>query len=244
VLPHDVVIAMPRLWRCGPRRYTTFVNTFGEWVTRDGLPAFAYRAEVQRGHDPASTAGPSHQLLVGNRCIQICATADGTTGLWDERYGGRWLTLGDPSGTGTSTITEANGQRWGSARDAWPAGAPPVRTFGPTWFEVACERAGLALERMTLCPEGESPWVVPGGSSRPGGMPMQLNEARTRSELIDQQHSTHPLGSMIIALLPHTFIRFDSIRTGETLLHASRLEGGCSRLWGRLPGLLLPPARR
>jgi hypothetical protein len=30
---------------------------------------------------------------------------------------------------------------------------------------------------------------------------------------------------MIIVLLPRTFIRFDSIRTGETLLHASRLEG-------------------
>jgi hypothetical protein len=30
---------------------------------------------------------------------------------------------------------------------------------------------------------------------------------------------------MIIVLLPRTFIRFQSIRTGETLLHASRLEG-------------------
>ena len=30
---------------------------------------------------------------------------------------------------------------------------------------------------------------------------------------------------MIIVLVPRTFIRFESIRTGETLLHASRLEG-------------------
>jgi len=30
---------------------------------------------------------------------------------------------------------------------------------------------------------------------------------------------------MIIVLRPRTFIRFDSIRTGETLLHASRLDG-------------------
>ncbi len=136
------------------------MSAFGEWVTRDGLPAFAYRAGLPRGSDPESTAGPPYQLLAGNRCIQICATADGTMGLWDERHGGRWLTLGDPTGTGTSTITEANGQRWGSARPAWPAGTPPVRTFGPTWFEVACEHDGLALERMTLCPEGESPWVL------------------------------------------------------------------------------------
>ena len=81
-------------------------------------------------------------------------------GLWDERYGGRWLTLGDTSGTGTSVVTEANGQRWGSGRDAWPSGTPPVRTFGPTWYEVACQHDGLGLERMTLCPEGESPWVL------------------------------------------------------------------------------------
>jgi len=81
-------------------------------------------------------------------------------GLWDERHGGRWLTLGDPSGTGTSTITEENGQRWSTEGDAWPSGTPPLRTFGPTWFEVACERDGLALERLTICPEGESPWVL------------------------------------------------------------------------------------
>jgi hypothetical protein len=31
--------------------------------------------------------------------------------------------------------------------------------------------------------------------------------------------------TMIIVLRPRTFIRFDSIRTGETLLHASRLDG-------------------
>jgi hypothetical protein len=30
---------------------------------------------------------------------------------------------------------------------------------------------------------------------------------------------------MIIVLVPRTFIRFQSARTGETLLHASRLEG-------------------
>jgi hypothetical protein len=30
---------------------------------------------------------------------------------------------------------------------------------------------------------------------------------------------------MIIVLHPRTFIRFTSVRTGQTLLHASRLEG-------------------
>src|SRR5437870_5832456 len=29
---------------------------------------------------------------------------------------------------------------------------------------------------------------------------------------------------MLIVLRPHTFIRFDSVRTGEVLLHASRLD--------------------
>jgi len=135
------------------------VSAFGAWVERDGLPAFAYRADP-REPGPAPPPPSPHQLLVGNRCIQLCATADGTVGLWDERYGGRWLTLGDPTGTGASIITEASSERWGSAIGAWPAGAPPVRTFGPTWFEVSCEYRGLALERMTLCPEGESSWVL------------------------------------------------------------------------------------
>jgi hypothetical protein len=127
------------------------VSDFGAWLTRDGLPAFAY---------DATAPDEPHHLLVGNRCIQICASADGTTGLWDERYGGRWLTLGDPTGTGSSTITEANGQRWGSSIAEWPTGAAPVRTFGPTWYEVACQREGLSLERLTICPEGEAPWVL------------------------------------------------------------------------------------
>lgn len=30
---------------------------------------------------------------------------------------------------------------------------------------------------------------------------------------------------MIIVLVPHTFIRFQSIRTGQTMLHANRLPG-------------------
>ncbi len=136
------------------------MSAFGEWITRDGLPAFAYRADPPRTPDPATGEVPAHQLLVGNRSIQLCANADGTTGIWDERYGGRWLTLGDPSGTGTSIITESNGDRWGTERDGWPPGPPPTRTFGPTWFEVACRHNGLSLERLTLCPEGESPWVV------------------------------------------------------------------------------------
>lgn len=111
------------------------MSKFGTWITRDGLPAFAYQA--------AAPADP-HHLLVGNRCIQICANADGTTGLWDERYGGRWLTLGDPYGTGSSS-------------GEWPFGAPPVRTFGPTWFEVVSEHDGLTLERSIICPDGETP---------------------------------------------------------------------------------------
>lgn len=88
--------------------YTPPVSEFGDWVTRDGLPAFAYRSELAPGADPGPVASERHQLLVGNRSIQICVSADGTMGLWDERYGGRWLTLGDASGTGTSVVAEAN----------------------------------------------------------------------------------------------------------------------------------------
>src|SRR5512146_3092727 len=134
------------------------MSSFGHGTTRDALPAFSYTAALRRDAAPDGT--PVGQLLlVGNRCIQLAASADGTTGLWDERYGGRWLTLGDPSGTGMSIITEGSGERWATAADAWPDGAPPVRTFGPTWFEVACEREGLTVERLVMCPEGESPWV-------------------------------------------------------------------------------------
>jgi hypothetical protein len=127
------------------------MSSFGTWVTRDEMPAFEYGAAL---------AAEPHQLLIGNRCVQLCANADGTTGLWDERYGGRWLTLGDPTGTGSSTITESSGRRWGTASGEWPAGTPPTRTFGPTSFEVACQNDGLRLERLTICPEGEAPWVL------------------------------------------------------------------------------------
>lgn len=135
------------------------MSAFGQWVTRDGLPAFSCTADVQGATAPDG-AVVGQLLLIGNRGVQLAASADGTTGLWDERYGNRWLTVGDPSGTGISIITESNGERWGTARDAWLAGSAPVRTFGPTWFEVACERDGLAVERFVLCPEGESPWVL------------------------------------------------------------------------------------
>lgn len=135
------------------------MSSFGQWTTRDGLPAFSCTSV------PASDVAPDGSavgqlLLVGNRAIQLAAGADGTAGLWDERYGGRWLTLGDPTGTGISIVTEADGERWGSAREVWPSGTPPLRTFGPTWFEVTCERDGLRVERLLLCPEGESPWVL------------------------------------------------------------------------------------
>lgn len=135
------------------------MSSFGHWTTRDGLPAFSYTAAHRNDAAPDGTA-VGQLLLVGNRCIQLAASADGTTGLWDERYGGRWLTLGDPSGTGVSIIIEGSGERWATAAGAWPDAASPVRTFGPTWFEVACEREGLAVERLVLCPEGESPWVL------------------------------------------------------------------------------------
>jgi len=135
------------------------MSDFGAWIERDGLPAFscaaAYAAGVAREGAPASPQA----LLVGNRCVQLYAGNDGTVGLWDERYGGRWLTSPEPAGTGVSLVTEGDGATWGTAQAEWPAGRA-TRTFGPTWFEVACEREGLRLERLLLCPEGEAPWVL------------------------------------------------------------------------------------
>ena len=140
------------------------VSPYGRWVSRFGLPAFAYDADQdtmpEAEWDPI--AGPRtrrHWLMVGNRAIRLWAANDGTVGLFDEGYGLRWLVAPEPEGSGVSVLQDGE-KRWGTRYAERAGAAPSVREFGPTWFQVSDEHEGLALERMVLCPEGEIRWLL------------------------------------------------------------------------------------
>lgn len=164
--------ASPRLalaGRAAPRRRLSSVDpgasAYGRWIVRDGLPAFAYDADQDAlsfaAWDPV--IGPPtrrHWLMVGNQAIRLQAANDGTVALFDEGDGLRWLVAPDDAGTGISVIDDSAGGTWGSVFAQRAGEAPPVRTFGPTWFEIRDTLAGLTLERTILCPEGEVPWVL------------------------------------------------------------------------------------
>jgi hypothetical protein len=150
--------------RRASRRKDRGMSPYGRWETRGGLPAFAYDADQEAlpeaEWDP--TVGPRtrrHWLMVGNEAIRLQAANDGTVALFDEGDGLRWLTAPDPAGTGVSILHDGDAV-WGSAYAERAGGAPPRRTFGPTWFQVRDTRAGLTLERTILCPEGEVAWVL------------------------------------------------------------------------------------
>lgn len=139
-------------------------SPYGRWVERDGLPAFAYDADQDAlpfaEWDPI-LAPPTrrHWVMLGNRALRLQAANDGTVGVFDESAGLRWIVAPDPAGSGESIVDDA-GARWGSAWARRAGERTPVRTFGPAWFTVADERAGLTLERTILCPEGEVPWLL------------------------------------------------------------------------------------
>lgn len=140
------------------------VSLYGQWVTRAGQPAFAYDGDQdtlpEAEWDP--TVGPRtrrHWVLVGNEAIRLQAANDGTVALFDEGDGLRWLTAPDPAGTGVSILHDGDAV-WGTGYEQRAGGAPSLRTFGPTWFQVRDARAGLVLERTILCPEGALPWVL------------------------------------------------------------------------------------
>jgi hypothetical protein len=140
------------------------VSLYGGWVTRAGLPAFAYDGDQdalpEAEWDP--TIGPRtrrHWVMLGNQAIRIQAANDGTVALFDEGFGLRWLTAPDPAGTGVSILHDGD-TVWGTDYGQRAGGPPPLRTFGPTWFQVRDARASLVLERTILCPEGEVPWVL------------------------------------------------------------------------------------
>jgi len=139
-------------------------SPYGRWVVRDGLPAFDYDADQdvlpEAEWDPI-VAPPTrqHWIMIGNRAIGLRAANDGTLALFDEAHGLRWLVAADPTGTGVSVLDDG-GATWGSAHAMRAGETAALRTFGPTWFRVRDARAGLALERTVLCPEGEHPWVL------------------------------------------------------------------------------------
>jgi hypothetical protein len=146
------------------RRPHPGASLYGRWVVRAGAPAFVYDADhetlPQAEWDPIG--GPRsrrHWLMVGNRAVRLQAANDGTVALFDEGDGLRWLVAADPVGTGVSVLDDG-GTLWGRDYAVRAGDAPPLRTFGPTWFEVRDARAGLRLERTILCPEGEVPWLL------------------------------------------------------------------------------------
>jgi hypothetical protein len=140
------------------------MSLYGEWSERDGVPVFVYRADQdalpEAEWDPIQApVTRRHWVMLGNRGIHMQVANDGRVALLDERWGQRWLFAPDPVGTGISILEEGD-VRWGSAWEMRPEGSVPVRTIGPTGFEVVARRADVELERTLLCPEGEAPWVL------------------------------------------------------------------------------------
>ncbi len=140
-------------------------SLYGHWSARDGVPAFVYDADHETL--PAAEWDPvvaprtrRHWVMLGNRAISIQAANDGTIAFFDEGHGLRWVTAPDPAGTGISIIKEADGKEWGTDFSLRSHATVPLRTFGPSWFEVRDAHAGLRLERFVLCPDGEVPWVL------------------------------------------------------------------------------------
>src|SRR5262249_15382723 len=140
------------------------VSLYGRWVTRAGLPAFVYDGDQdalpEAEWDP--TIGPRtrrHWVMLGNEAIRIQAATAGTGARFAKGSGLGWLTAPAPAGTGVSTPHDGD-VPWGPDYRRRAGGTPPLRTFGPTWFQVRDARAGLTLERTIFCPEGEVPWVL------------------------------------------------------------------------------------
>jgi hypothetical protein len=169
-LPRDFSVARAQP-AAAPAKVDSPQTGYGRWVARDNLPAFAYDVDQDTlpyaEWDPI-IAPPTRRnwLMVGNQAVRLQAGNDGTVALFDEAYGLRWLTAPDPAGTGVSIVddTEPDPTRppkqWGTEYSQRAGEQVPIRTFGPTWFEVEDTYAGLGLIRTILCPEGEVPWLL------------------------------------------------------------------------------------
>src|SRR5690242_5291241 len=71
-------------------------SLYGEWIVRDGLPAFTYTldqdAEPAAEWDPILSPPTRRDWVVlGNRAVRLQAANDGTVALFDESEGLRWL---------------------------------------------------------------------------------------------------------------------------------------------------------
>jgi hypothetical protein len=140
-------------------------SAYGNWTSRFGLPAFAYSADQdsigEAEWDPIlSPPTRRHWVMLGNKSIQLQAANDGTVALSDERHGQRWLTAPDVAGTGLSLVEQQDGAVWGSDWENRPPGEIPLRTFGPTWFEISTSHQDISLDRMIVCPDSDEPWLL------------------------------------------------------------------------------------
>jgi hypothetical protein len=140
-------------------------SLYGRWIVRDELPAFVY--DLEQDGEPLAEWNPflspptrRNWLMVGNRAIRLQAANDGTVALFDEGDGLRWLVAPEPNGTGVSIVEGDDGGAWGTDYTMRGGERPPLRTFGPTWFEVEDARRGLVVTRTIACPEGAVPWVL------------------------------------------------------------------------------------
>lgn len=141
------------------------MSTYGEWGEASGLPYFDYAADQRTLPQAGWSAAPGapttdrHWLAVGNRRLQLVVDNEGTTGIWEESRGPRWVIAPNPGGTGVSLVG-VGGTVFGTAREVWPDGVVPRRRFLPNGSTVSLESAGLSLERRTWLPEGEGSIVV------------------------------------------------------------------------------------
>ena len=138
------------------------MSSFGSWTARDGLPVFRYVA------DPAVTPAAEwdpvvaprsrrHSVVLGNRRVNALVDNLGSTALFDEYDGLRFITAPDPAGTGESLVN----------------GASLVvrsRELGPTWLAVTGDADGLEVTRTVMLPEGEQPWLLIGVTVRNPGV--------------------------------------------------------------------------
>ncbi len=139
-------------------------SSFGEWGIVEGLPVFH---ETVSPTDPVCTWDPviepttnRHWAAFGNRRFQAIADNHGTLAIWDTATSFQWLT-GD-LGTGVTTVATVDGS-WATDLARWPdawSSEPPTRTWGPTWFTVRGTYDGVDVERSTLAPDGDLPWLV------------------------------------------------------------------------------------
>lgn len=219
------------------------VSDFGRWGERGGQPTFEYHADPRT--DPATewdpVTGPPtrrHWIMIGNRRLSVQVASDGTVAVWDGADGHRWLTAPDPVGTGVSVVSVDGGPAVGTGSADWPTGAaPPVRTFGPTWFAVELTHAGVRLERTVHCPEGEAASLLihvrleSAGSAGSGGTESSgVSDGSTAAAAVRIRHRER------WALRP----RFVQLATGAS---SRRQVAGAAVAYGVEPGVARLTAR-